>query len=91
MKQNGLRRRAQEGKRNGESVNRRSGESGIKKAGKPAPRTVGKLSNREFPYLRSLGLKDVREALEEGLKGPARVLELRKPKEKTLGRAGSEG
>ena len=40
--------------------------------------------NTTSRYLRSLGLEVVREALEEGLKGPAKVLELRKPKEKTL-------
>jgi integrase len=39
-------------------------------------------------YLRSLGLEQVREALEEGLKGPARVIAF---KQKTLGSGSSEG
>jgi hypothetical protein len=47
--------------------------------------------NTTSRYLHSLGLEDIREALEEGLKGPAKVIPLKKSKEKTLGRANSEG
>jgi len=34
--------------------------------------------NTTAKYLRSLGLEETREALEEGLKGPAKVLEFKK-------------
>ena len=39
-------------------------------------------------YLRSIGLEQVREVLEEGLKGPAKVIPF---KQKALGTGNSEG